>query len=103
LLAVRDSSISVAESAVRFATTGYVVDSVPFVILAAIRSSDVLVTIRQIVQCGGDTDTIASMFGQIFGAAFGTGALPMEVVNRIDAVTLVRATAANFSLLSIAK
>jgi ADP-ribosylglycohydrolase len=33
----------------------------------------VLSTIQQIVQCGGDTDTIASMFGQIFGAAYGTG------------------------------
>jgi ADP-ribosylglycohydrolase len=63
----------------------------------------VLSTIRQIVQNGGDTDTISSMFGHIFGAAVGTGALPMETVNRIDAVSLVRETATNFSRTSIAK
>lgn len=103
LLDVRDTSFTVEEYVVRFASSGYVVDSVPLAILAAIRSSDVLATIQQIVQCGGDTDTIASMFGHIFGAAFGTESLPMEIVNQIDAVSLVRETAANFSRTSIAK
>jgi ADP-ribosyl-[dinitrogen reductase] hydrolase len=102
LIDVRDSSLSIGEYVARFASSGYVVDSVPLAILAAIRASDFLATIEQIVQCGRDTDTIASMFGNIFGAAFGTGRLPMEFVNQIDAVSLVRETAANFSLTSIA-
>ncbi len=103
LIAVRDLSLSIAEYGSRFASSGYVVDSAPLAILAAIQSSDVLSTIQQIVQCGGDTDTIASVFGQIFGAALGPEALPMEIVNQIDAVSLVRETAANFSRTSIAK
>jgi ADP-ribosyl-[dinitrogen reductase] hydrolase len=102
LIDVRDSSFSIGQYVARFASSGYVVDSVPLAILAAIRASDVLSTIEQIVQCGGDTDTIASMFGHIFGAAFGTQALPMELVNQIDAVSLVRQTAANLSRTSIA-
>ncbi len=102
LIALCDSSLSVAEYALRCASSGYVVDSVPFAILAAIQSADVLPTIQQIVQCGGDTDTIASMFGHICGAAFGSGALPMEIVNQIDAVSLVRDTAADLSRTSIA-
>ena len=57
---------------------------------------------QEIVQWGGDADTIVSMFGQIFGAAFGTDALPMETVNDIDAASLVRETAATLSRTSIA-
>lgn len=102
LIAIRDLSPSISEYASRFASSGYVVDSVPLAILAAMQSSDVLETIRQIVQCGGDTDTIASMFGHIFGAASGTGALPMETVKQIDAVSLIRDTSANFSRISFA-
>lgn len=102
LIDLRDSSGSIDGYASRFASSGYVVDSVPLAILAATQSSDVLDTIERIVQCGGDTDTIASMFGQIFGAAFGTECLPMEIVNQIDSVSLVRETAANLSRTSIA-
>lgn len=103
LIAVRDSSLSIAEYGSRFASSGCVVDSVPLAIVAAIESSDVLSTIQQIVQCGGDTDTIASMFGHIFGAMFGPEVLPTEIVNQIDAVSLVRDTAANLSRTSITK
>jgi ADP-ribosylglycohydrolase len=97
LIAVRDASFSLAEYAARFATSGYVVDSVPAAILAATRSSDVLETIEQIVLCGGDTDTIASMFGHIFGASTGADALPLELIDQIDAAPLVRETAEKFS------
>jgi len=99
---VRESSCSIGEYAKRFETSGYVVDSVPLAILAAIRSSNILDTIEQLVQCGGDTDTIASMFGQIFGATHGTESLPSDMINQIDDVSLVRETAANLSRTSIA-
>jgi ADP-ribosylglycohydrolase len=59
-------------------------------------------SIKSLVQCGGDTDTIASMFGQIFGAAHGVDCLPLDTINEIDAVTSVRETAANLSRTSIA-
>jgi len=98
---VRDSSPSLTGYATKFGSSGYVVDSVPLAILAAMRSSGLMETMREIVQCGGDTDTIGAMFGQILGAASGTGGLPMDIVNQIDAVSLVRETAANFARTSI--
>ena len=94
---------SVAEYCHRFGTTGYVADSVPLAILAAARSTDFPATVEQLVRCGGDTDTIASMFGQIFGAAHGAEVLPVATLNRIDAVDLVREMALNLSRTSIAK
>ncbi len=97
LMDVQQMSPSVEEYVRRFASSGYVVDSVPLAIVAAMRSSDVMEAIEQIVRCGGDTDTIASMFGHIFGAAFGAGVLPMEIVDRVDAVPAVREAAANLA------
>ncbi len=102
LIYVRDSSLSVVEYVSRFGASGYVVDSVPLAILAAVQSSDFQETIREIIRCGGDTDTVASMFGQIFGAAAGAEVLPLEIVNRIDEVALVREIAASFARTKIA-
>lgn len=101
LVVVRDSSLTIREYATRFAASGYVVDSVPLAILAAIQSSDLLAGVYEIVQCGGDTDTTASMFGHIFGAAFGTEALPMKIVSRIDTFSLVSDAATNLSRTSV--
>ena len=102
LIVVRDSSLSVDGYVTRFGATGYVADSVPLAILAAIRASDIMDSIKQLVQSGGDTDTIASMFGQIFGASRGVESLPLDTINEIDAVTMVRETASNLSRTSIA-
>ena len=102
LIIIRDSSLTVDGYVTRFGATGYVADSVPLAILAAIRGSDIMDSIKQLVQCGGDTDTIASMFGQIFGAAHGVESLPLDTINEIDAVTMVRETASNLSRTSIA-
>jgi ADP-ribosylglycohydrolase len=102
LIIIRGSSLTVDGFVTRFGATGYVADSVPLAILAAIRGSDIMDSIKQLVQCGGDTDTIASMFGQIFGAAHGVESLPLDIINEIDAVTMVRETASNLSRTSIA-
>jgi ADP-ribosylglycohydrolase len=84
---------SLEEYANRFDTTGYVVDSVPLAILAATQSTSILDTIRQLVACGGDTDTNCSIFAQIFGAVYGANCLPMEIVYQIDAASIVLDTA----------
>lgn len=102
LIIIRDSSITVDGYVARFGTTGYVADSVPLAILALIRGSDLMVSIKQLVQCGGDTDTIASMFGQIFGAAHGIKSLPLDAINQIDAVTMIRGVASSLSRTTIA-
>ncbi|MDB5336220.1 MAG: hypothetical protein JWN70_1839 [Planctomycetaceae bacterium] len=97
LIVVRDTSLSLGEFAAIFPSTGYVVDSVPLAILAACRSNGLLPTIQEIVQCGGDTDTVASMYGQIYGAAYGTTVVPKESVGRIDVVSLICDVATAFS------
>lgn len=94
---------SIESYAARFSTTGYVVDSVPLAILASTQSSDISDTIQQLVRCGGDTDTIASMFGHIFGATHGTEVLPLNTLEQIDDVALVRETAANLLLRDVKK
>ncbi|MEL7499646.1 MAG: ADP-ribosylglycohydrolase family protein [Planctomycetota bacterium] len=102
LIVIRDLSLTVDRYVTRFGASGYVVDSVPLSILAATEGSDFLDSIKQLVQCGGDTDTIASMFGQIFGAAFGVESLPLDTIDKIDAVTMVRETADKLVSTSIA-
>ena len=101
LTIIRDSSITVEEYVSRFGATGYVADSVPLAILALIRGGDLMNSIKQLVNCGGDTDTIASMYGQIFGAANGIKSLPLDTINQIDAVAMVRGVASSLSRVEI--
>jgi len=103
LIAISENYCSIQEYAQRYATTGYVVDSVPMALLAATQASDISDSINQLVRCGGDTDTMASMFGQIFGAANGPAALPLDTLEKIDAITLVRETALSLSSVSFAR
>ena len=97
LIEIRDGKLGVVQLAEKYPTSGYVVDSVPFSILAAVESVDLMETIQLIVECGGDTDTTASMFGNLYGATYGSGVLPMEVVERINDFELISETAALFS------
>jgi ADP-ribosylglycohydrolase len=47
--------------------SGYVAHSVPLAIFVALTAQDLPSAILTAVSCGGDTDTIASMVGQIRG------------------------------------
>ena len=96
LIEVQQDSLTIEQYAYRFNSSGYVVDSVPLAILAATNSNDLLSTLRQLIQCGGDTDTIASMFSQLFGAACGMQALPMGFIARIQGVSFIRETIDRF-------
>jgi len=68
---------SVAEFAEKFGNTGYVAESVSLSILGASRleESGLIGTFQELIACGGDTDTVASMAGQIMGARTGFGRL----------------------------
>ena len=69
----------------KFGTTGYVADSVPFALSAArsIERVPFQTLLRNVIEVGGDTDTIASMTGQIAGAWLGTSSLPHDVIRSL--------------------
>ncbi|MEM9702142.1 MAG: ADP-ribosylglycohydrolase family protein, partial [Planctomycetota bacterium] len=93
LRTVRDRPLMLTEYAHQFGASGWTADSVPLAILAAAHEGDFKATIGEIVSCGGDTDTIASMFGQIVGAAYGPDALPAEGLGRLEAADEIRSIA----------
>jgi ADP-ribosylglycohydrolase len=80
-----DSATPVPEVGLRFGCSGYVVESVPLAIYAAQRIGQEAFgqVLHQTVEAGGDTDTIASMTGQIAGAWVGLGGIAPELVQRL--------------------
>ncbi|HEY1068655.1 MAG TPA: ADP-ribosylglycohydrolase family protein [Pirellulales bacterium] len=93
----RERCYKVAEYVQKFPPSGYVVDSVPLAILAAIEPGDLLTKFTRIAELGGDADTIASMTGQIVGALIGAKALPREILDRCEDLSEYRRTAADFA------
>lgn len=78
------SHLSIRLVGSKFKTTGYVADSVPMAVFAAQKahSINVLSIFQQLLEVGGDTDTICSMVGQIVGATKAEGILlPQEFIN----------------------
>ncbi|MFO0932278.1 MAG: ADP-ribosylglycohydrolase family protein [Planctomycetota bacterium] len=91
--------VTPAEAGARFGATGYVVDSVPIALLAARGAEDhpFEAVVASAVAAGGDTDTIASIAGQVAGAALGLRAVPEDLRARLDDREDVEATAAAFA------
>jgi ADP-ribosylglycohydrolase len=80
-----DDSI-IADVGNRFGSSGYVVDSVPLALFAS-RFIDRLsfdVLLRNVIEAGGDTDTIASMTGQIAGAWLGASGITQNLIGSIS-------------------
>lgn len=100
LSALITSSLTLRQYAERFGTTGYVVDSVPLAILAAVRSTGLMKSIEELACLGGDTDSVASLCGQMLGAALGPQSLP-PLVDRIGDAALIRNTAINLSRIRV--
>ena len=92
---IKNKNLTTEQLATRHKASGYVVDSVPLSILASIESDSLIDSIKSIVEFGGDTDTIASMFGHVLGAIHGSDCLPMEIIEQIDEYELVSRTAAD--------
>lgn len=67
---------------------GYVVNSVPFAIFAASRvlETGIFAMFQQIIDTGGDTDTNASIAGQIAGALLVKDNFPKELISQLEAV-----------------
>jgi len=67
---------------------GYVVNSVPFAIYSATQVLKIGMSemFREIIQAGGDTDTNASIAGQIAGTLIGIENIPKSLTNRIKEI-----------------
>ncbi|MBW1801364.1 MAG: ADP-ribosylglycohydrolase family protein [Deltaproteobacteria bacterium] len=63
---------------------GYIYHTVPVVLHAWFRHpGDYLSGIREAIECGGDTDTVAAILGGILGAAVGKDGIPSEMIKNL--------------------
>lgn len=93
------STRSVAEVGIEFGSSGYVVESVPLALYAA-RFIDHLPfdeVIRNAIEAGGDTDTVASITGQIAGAWIGAEQIPRALIDSIPEIRDIERTATDFA------
>jgi ADP-ribosyl-[dinitrogen reductase] hydrolase len=69
-------------------TSGYVVDSVPFALFCASQLPHLGFTqmLKAVIAAGGDTDTNASLAGQVAGTLLGQQNLPTELLNKLAKV-----------------
>lgn len=69
-------------------TGGYVVDSVPFALFAAskIRETSFESILREVIDAGGDTDTNASIAGQVAGSYVTIDRLPLYLLEKLQAL-----------------
>lgn len=81
-LAALPPDVSLMEAARRHGASGYVAESVPFALLAGNRGDELGFTamLQQVIAAGGDTDTNASLAGQLAGTQLGFKGLPLELV-----------------------
>jgi ADP-ribosyl-[dinitrogen reductase] hydrolase len=93
------SAVTLAEAAQRYRASGFVVESVPFALFAAGRVQELGFAgmLEQIIAVGGDTDTNASLAGQVAGTAIGLHGLPADLVERLPQAELVVGTARAFA------
>jgi ADP-ribosylglycohydrolase len=91
---------SVAEVAGEFGSSGYVVDSVPLALYAvrAIDQTPLDDVLRNAISAGGDTDTIASMTGQIAGAWLGVSGIPRGMIEMLPNTTYIERVADEFAM-----
>ena len=78
-------NLTVADVGSIFGFSGYVADSVPLAIYSArfIEQFPLDEVLRNTIEAGGDTDTIASMTGQIAGAWLGSSGISRELISRL--------------------
>lgn len=78
---------TIAEVA-RLGTSGYVVDSVPFALFCAAQAPRLGFSpmLAAVMQAGGDTDTNASLAGQVVGALLGAAQLPLALRRQLTHV-----------------
>ena len=90
---------SIAAIAAKFGASAYVVDSVPLTLFAArlIESHPFDELLRTVVEAGGDTDTNASMTGQIAGTWIGAANIPGTMIELLPEITYIQRVAHQFA------
>jgi ADP-ribosyl-[dinitrogen reductase] hydrolase len=78
--------LSISQAADLIGCSGHVVESVPLAIFSAqqIRKNNFKSIISEIIQCGGDTDTNASIAGQIMGSYIGYSEMSGDVMDSFN-------------------
>ena len=78
-------SQSVRDVALRFGASGYVVESVPLALYSAQINAELSLNehFSVTIEAGGDTDTIASITGQIVGSRIGLSHIPVDLLHRV--------------------
>lgn len=101
LLALATLDSSLPDIAREFGNSGYVVESVPLAVYGAQQVGKVgfEAMMRDLISVGGDTDTIASMAGQIAGAMLGSSQLPQALLERLPQSELIQQTAERLTAL----
>jgi ADP-ribosyl-[dinitrogen reductase] hydrolase len=93
------STCSLRDLARDFGCSGYVVESVPLALFGAqqIGSLGFRSMLEELVSCGGDTDTIGSIAGQVAGALVGRQGLPEEMLGKIPELGMITKIADEFA------
>lgn len=91
--------LATGEVAMRFGSSGYVVDSVPLALYAVrfIIHQPLDVVIRGVVEAGGDTDTIGSMTGQVCGVWIGASQISRRLIDRLPDAPKIQRIASQFA------
>jgi ADP-ribosylglycohydrolase len=94
-----DQSVPLTEIANQYGCSGYVVESIPLALCAAarVRSLGFQSMLEELISAGGDTDTIASIAGQIAGALRGRSGIPEALMNRLPRFDEIAETVQRFS------
>jgi len=82
------SSTATIDEIAKLGNNGYVVNSIPFAIFCSTKILDLGLEkmLQQIINSGGDTDTNASIAGQISGTLIGTEGIPAGLLSKLQSL-----------------
>lgn len=99
LYAALPENSSLADAAQTWGASGHVVESVPLALLAAGQTDRLGFAgmLEQLIDVGGDTDTNASIAGQVAGTLIGFDRLPTDLVDKLPQADMLLDIARDFA------